>query len=89
MITGFIVKGMTVKGSIEVKRNSVLPLNARLILKRKIVSRDPFVVKFAFRRKLRKVSSVYSEESLVEALRVEMKECVEGVDYAIEVLEDD
>ena len=92
MIKGFIVKGMTVKGSAEVKRNSRLPFVARRILSKKILNKDPFVVRFLFKKNLLKTNfleknkNIYSEEGLVNGLKEEMKDCIEGFDYMIEVL---
>ena len=95
MIKGFIVKGITNKGSKEVKRNSKLPLLARSMIKRKIINKDPFVVSFLFKeiktrgQKQQLGNLIFSEESFVESLQNEMQDCIENEDYSIEVLSDE
>ena len=88
MINGFIFTAITELGKAEIIRNSKIPIKARLLFKKKILSNNPYSIKFLFLNK--KVISLISlkgetREDLRKGLVSEMK-CEENKDYTLRLI---
>jgi hypothetical protein len=88
IIKGFRVTAKTELGKKEIKRNSKIPLSARLLFKKKILSKDPYAIQMIFLdQKVIKIISIKGEtaEDLRLALNKEMH-ALEGIDYEMRLI---
>jgi hypothetical protein len=87
MINGFEFKALTVKGESELWRNAKIPLMAKPLLKRVVVSKDPLIIRFLFKKTFHAYISRFNLDPFEfdEKLCDEM-ECVRGYDYEFKLL---
>lgn len=98
-VIGFRIEGHTSKGVKGIKKNSKIPFIMKSLIERVIISDDPYVVEIRLKPKLFKKNKnssvkklvISGASNLVIAVQNEMVkfDCVNGLDYSLEVLKDE
>ena len=95
-IIGFRIEGHTDKGVKCIKKNSSIHFLMRTFIGKEVVSESPYIVEIKLKPKLFKKNRkdsvkklvISSAENLILVIQNEMVkcECVDGLDYSLEVI---
>lgn len=95
-VIGFRIEGYNNKSVKAIKKNAKVPLLLKTLISCEIIIKEPYTVEIKLKPKFFKKSKndstkklvISSTEKLVSAINLEMikSECVEGLDYSLEVL---
>ena len=97
MIKGFVVTAITQIGEEQLNKQGKIPLMAKSLIRKQVVSKAPLSVEFVFKKKFidfllrspkKKGRKLPDPETWVEILCKEMK-CEKNVDYTLDVIEDE
>lgn len=87
MINGWVVKSLTDKGKNVLKKHSKSDHNSRVL----VLCEEPFTVKFILRfTGLKKgLQKFVTRDAVLLGCKKLMVDCEEGIDYSLEVLQDE